>query len=38
MEVKLVLPQDAVEGSSSDGTKLVFDKLPPRTLVAIGYK
>jgi hypothetical protein len=38
MEVKLVLPQDAVEGSSSDGNKLVFDKLPPRTLVAIGYK
>ena len=34
----LVLPEDAVVGSDFSGNKLFFNKLPPRTLVAIGYK
>jgi len=37
-ELKLVLPKDAAVGSNLSGNKLVFSKLPPRTLVAIGYK
>ncbi len=37
-EMKLLLPQDAVVGSSFDVNQLVFDKLPPRALVVVGYK
>jgi hypothetical protein len=36
--VKLVLPKDAVVGNSLKGDKLIFDKFPPRTLVAIEYE
>lgn len=37
-EVKLVLPKEAEVGSELTGNKLVFNKLPARTLVAIGFK
>ena len=37
-EVKLVLPQEAELSSSITKNKLMLNKLPPRTLVAFGFK
>lgn len=37
-EIKLTLPRDVVVDKEFSSNKLFFNKIPPRTLVAIGYK